>query len=99
MSLARRVRAWAGGVGLWAKNGDRAGGRGARLGYRDLSRVDRRAAFRSASPRRAVLLNLDLVLLLTLARWSSSASLRSGPSAAEVSPVRGCRYGWSGCSV
>ena len=52
-----------------AENGDRAGGRGAWLGHRDLSRVDWRAAVRPGSAPCPDPASLDLVLLLALACW------------------------------
>ena len=49
MSLARRVRTWAGGIGLWRKMAIALAAAALGFGHRDLSRADRRAAVRPAS--------------------------------------------------
>ena len=96
MSLARQVRIWAGGVGLWRKLAIALAAAALGSGIATYLRADRRAAVRPGPERRPDPAAISIwCCCWRWARWSPSGSSRSGSSGGAASPAHGCRSGWS----
>ena len=100
MSLARQVRTWAGGTGLWRKIAIVLAAAALASGIATYLALTGAPPFGPGASSVLILLNLDLVLLLALGgAGGKAAGRRSGSSGGAGSPARGCRCGWSACSA
>ena len=101
MSLARRIRVWAGGVGLWRKMAIALAAAALGSGiatYLALTGAPPFGPGPRACPDPAS--TSISCCCWRLACWVAKRLVRGlGSSAAAALPARGCRCGWSGCSA
>src|SRR4051812_50188729 len=92
MSLARRIRAWAGGVGLWRKMAVALAAAALGSGIATYLALTGAPPFGPGPRAVLILLNLDLVLLLALGCWVAQrllGGLLEGPRGPSGSRVAG----------
>ena len=102
MSLARQVRNWAGGTGLWRKIAIVLAAAALASGIATYLALTGAPPFGPGASSVLILLNLDLVLLLALAALVAKRLVAMSTAASDahkLSPARACRSGWSGCSA